>query len=1243
MSERHSSLVLSVVDNAEAPTPDAPPSATDVDKVPLEALRRGSSQSSRRHSSQVPYRVVYPIAEATGEATNRPIGTGRRRSVSTRGIAGTPNSAPPPTWATLSSGLRRSVSDIRSHTEAINRATINPPKESPYEEMMARFQIRQLQRTPSSMTLEMEAGSTTSRGFIAGFSNDYAATPPGGLTARTPRAQARNTSDHVSSVVADLGPRTGSFLYFGEQSSFDAALSHPPLESGTSSAQLTEQLNLARGGLQGHRRYPNTFRTSILGRLHEWKRGLAKPLSPYSKMSQARYATILVPTVIYVLYRPLQLAFPDQHQHFPVDAVVAATLGLDVLMTLHTGYVTETGAIILSHWLIIGHYAKTRFVLDLLVLLSLLAHVSLDASTHKWISFAIDVLTMERLAYITHFVRMIWAIRANQSGSGNKLWAWLLYSRYSHLFRIAGIVVVVICIAHYIACIWALLLDEGNGFQDTEASWSEKYSSSFYAALLLMQGEGVPTDTAAQNMFASLSVVLGSIVLAVIFGHVAVLVADFNANTTGYQRKREEVYAMTAKLQLPVPLRERIHEYYEHLWHEYECLDGEIVQFSKGLSHSLGLEVVLFKYMEVVMHVPFWKDCTPDFQKQLMLRLDVRVYLPNDFIMRQGEVDDEFYMVNRGYCELGRDKNRFERVTTTTLPRTGFIVGRSNSGRRRTISAGGDQMDDGPRQSTYELDAAQRRYYRNGGRDGMGNEVLISRGQAFGDMALLMNYQRAADVRAVTHVEMCVLSRDCFQAVLTRYPDDRRKVVVDMLASYMQSYEVSKARCPLLELVRKVYSAEAIEKACAKVGGPPPLLPPVLTVRQAAERIYTAINVESTDATLKFGVGVNIRDKLVALRERRRKKRDLNALNKPVTRTAGEAANATRNHHVHKSVGRESASNCACKHTGSSSDSVMRPLEKAKESPSAETQSQPSQKPPLQERLRQLEERELVILQGLKELQTSFTLLRARQKSAPVPQFSRKRSAAGDDSTIMTSAGNTRVPLLRRVGSFVGVSSSSSQDNKTQGQVARVSPTRYADKLFSHQSFGPLSQHKEARGSRRQPRQQQRDSFRFTSDIEPQDSQVDSLAVPSEVIGSSAAENNTTSRTETAIQPSVAPENRRMLFQRRASQSFRVLEGAQTRTDSVPATKAEPTDTRRSTFQRTHSQSLRTLTEALNTLQVPRPSLTSAQNHVLRRMSSFVTDGGTVLQGSKRSPTRYADELFRRSIESPKEEGWEYK
>lgn len=661
--------------------------------------------------------------------------------------------------------------------------------------------------------------------------------------------------------------------------------------------------------------------------------------------------------------------------------------------------------------------------------------------------------------------------------------------------------------------------------------------------------------------------IVGSIVLAVVFGHVAILVSNFNANTTSYQRKMEEVFAMTAKLQLPAPLRERIHEYYEHLWHEYECLDGEIVQFSKELSHTLGLEVVLFKYMEVVMHVPFWKDCTPDFQKQLMLRLDVRVYLPNDFIMREGEVDVEFYMVNRGHCEIGRDKNRFERVTTSTITaggpsNGGFSIGRSNSGmgvRRRNGPTNGDQSSDGSRQSAYELDAAQRRYYRTGGRGGKGHDVLISRGQAFGDMALLMNYQRAANVRAVTHVEMCVLSREDFQVVLARYPEDRRRVVVEMLASYMQSYELVKSRCPLLELVRKVYSPEAIAEACAKSGGHPPLIPPVLSARQAAERIYTAMNVETNDGTLKFGVGVNIRDQLVDLRDKLQKKRGRKQQAK--ASAAGPPSYDSRS--------RRGSDDRIRTESTSGKRVVVEPVQSTADASVAHESAQSTLSPSLLERLKQAEEREIVIVQALQELKASLKILQARQVT-PIVSPRRKRSALGNDATIPKRA--TGVPLVKRMGSFVGLASGSTLESKpTGGQASKRSPTRYADELFSQgsstaserSSFHEL--HHPVR-RQRQPSSRQEASFTFSSEIEshlstvensPFDQQPAKAPTPQAATKYKMSDQQRASTKSLTSAPPEENQQQRMHFQRLPSQSMRKLQGAsRARADSASSTKA---------------------------------------------------------------------------------------
>ncbi|KAG6955152.1 hypothetical protein JG688_00012005 [Phytophthora aleatoria] len=115
---------------------------------------------------------------------------------------------------------------------------------------MERFQIRQLQRMPSSMTVGLD-----------GLVSDFAGTPSAGVTTRTPRSQqhtehylhprpsSRNVSEHFSSA-SDIGLKTGSFRHFGDTPSFIGG-GHPPLESGTSNAQLMEQFNLSHGDL-GH-------------------------------------------------------------------------------------------------------------------------------------------------------------------------------------------------------------------------------------------------------------------------------------------------------------------------------------------------------------------------------------------------------------------------------------------------------------------------------------------------------------------------------------------------------------------------------------------------------------------------------------------------------------------------------------------------------------------------------------------------------------------------------------------------------------------------------------------------------------------------------------------------------------------------------------------------------------------------------------------------------------------------------
>ncbi|TMW58780.1 hypothetical protein Poli38472_006925 [Pythium oligandrum] len=261
-----------------------------------------------------------------------------------------------------------------------------------------------------------------------------------------------------------------------------------------------------------------------------------------------------------------------------------------------------------------------------------------------------------------------------------------------------------------------------------------------FEALCLLQGQGDGTrsNSIAANLFSILTVLLGSVLLAIIFGNVAMLVANFNANSTNYQRKLESAVATMDKLHLPGPLRRRIHQYYAYLWGEYESLDGDVSGFSKELSHTLELEVGLCRYMNLIVDVPFWKDCSPDFVTQIVLNLVIRVYLPDDFVFCQGEVGNELFMINHGICDVYHGENtlNYRPDSYKSLATTVLEPGKATNGC-----------------------------------------VRMETGAVPGEMSLLMNYRRTANVLAVTHVEMCILKRETFQQLTTQYPEDRRVVL----------------------------------------------------------------------------------------------------------------------------------------------------------------------------------------------------------------------------------------------------------------------------------------------------------------------------------------------------------------------------------------------------------------------------------------------------------------------------------
>lgn len=746
-----------------------------------------------------------------------------------------------------------------------------------YEEMMERFQIRRLQHTASTGSsagkddIHAHALAAARSGKVIPASNIDGVPPTQGHSNTTPRSHSSDSKNPVPTATTkdpsrQTPPRSESATQppqvpmlvikprSSKQKSHDGAAK--AAVSGSSSGRFSLHWKLV------------SWRRELRRRCRKFAKQIVTPLSLFSTAARVRGLVLLLAFLAHAIYFPVGVAFPSTGHHWfhYVDIGTEFVFMLDFVLSFNTSFQDKRGALVTSRREIAANYLRGWCVPELLAAIPVESILFFKGQyDNKWMHVFMDgVFRIQRLAHVVRILRLIWMVHAGSSGKS--IWAWLIYSRYSHLVRIFWIILLIVLLAHYMACCWKLLEDPDTIINDAATQTSaEQYASNFYDALQLLQGQGLTMTTIGQSVFASLAVLLGSIVFAIVFGNVAMLVSNFNANSTNYQCKMESVFAITNKLQLPTLLRERIHQYYEHLWREYESLDGEIVKFTKDLTHNLALEVVLFKYMDLVINVPFWRDCTPDFQKQIALSLQVRVYLPDDFIMRRGEVGDEFYMINRGSCELSTGADSFEQATAPLNPRSrGSNTRQSSNASRYANSAYYDQTPNEQQHKDGDTEVNKWSRLKNERADGHDGETrkktsqytrLLVRGQTFGEIALLMNYQRTANVRAVTYVEMCVLSRADFQTILTRYPDDRKHVLSTILITCMESNETRQVYCPLKAIVKLVF-ADADARMADQI-----------SARYAANIISTVVNPDFEGDSMKFGIGMNFKKELKKLKD----------------------------------------------------------------------------------------------------------------------------------------------------------------------------------------------------------------------------------------------------------------------------------------------------------------------------------------------------------------------------------------
>lgn len=134
-----------------------------------------------------------------------------------------------------------------------------------------------------------------------------------------------------------------------------------------------------------------------------------------------------------------------------------------------------------------------------------------------------------------------------------------------------------------------------------------------------------------------------------------------------------------------------------------------------GMSIALRQQIAIYLFKDYLQKIPFFQLATDNVLGMICMQLHPVIYMPEDYIIHEGDIGKELFMIVKGIVRVMPPK---------------------------------DSADP----------AAEKK-------------ILLGEGDFFGEIGVIMEVERTRSVRAECMAELCILSRDGFDKILVEFPE----------------------------------------------------------------------------------------------------------------------------------------------------------------------------------------------------------------------------------------------------------------------------------------------------------------------------------------------------------------------------------------------------------------------------------------------------------------------------------------
>ena len=235
------------------------------------------------------------------------------------------------------------------------------------------------------------------------------------------------------------------------------------------------------------------------------------------------------------------------------------------------------------------------------------------------------------------------------------------------------------------------------------------YIRSFYWALTTLTTIGYGDIVPHDNVgriFTCFIMIIGVGMYGIVIGNISRMLANADRYKEQSREKISDLLMFMKHYKIPDPLQQAAINHYSHLYSKRLSDNDE--KIIADLPHALQNEMQIYMKIKLISNIPIFQNCPHDCLKDVSKQLEQIYSSPNDMIIKIGDTGEEMFIIAHGNVDVILESG--ERVAT------------------------------------------------------------LHDGQIFGEIALLKEITRTANIQSQTYCDLYKLTKKSFNEIVKRYP-----------------------------------------------------------------------------------------------------------------------------------------------------------------------------------------------------------------------------------------------------------------------------------------------------------------------------------------------------------------------------------------------------------------------------------------------------------------------------------------